>query len=343
MNKEDILAKLESLYQRAEKDYDVEKNSYYEGMVAAFDNAIAVVESFDQSADTNLDYKELYEQMCERCGYLDAELAKHADKSGQPIASAGPMEGQQPYPEIPTPDIISDGEHEDSYSRHVVETAMQSAHDRGYSVGWDHGLEHGRKESISFVAQKPVAWLHQCRKKPELRTLSFSASEPRLKPLGYASIPLYAAPVASAAQEPVAEVLSSRKGNDTSTIDKALPDGTKLYTDPAAAQPIDDTQFWTVSPKSSRRDLVLQIVQMNHRITVLREENQGLIRHLQGQREALRNYQKGNKSAEPVFTLDHVGSWYGDDNPAGCVLVGAWTGKSFPPQGAKFYLKEKSK
>ena len=33
-------------------------------------------------------------------------------------------------------------------------------------------------------------------------------------------------------QEPVAIVLSSRKGNDTSTIDKALPDGTKLYTQP---------------------------------------------------------------------------------------------------------------
>jgi len=152
--------------------------------------------------------------------------------------------------------------------------------------------------------------------------------------------PLYTTPVA---QEPVAEVLSSRKGNDTSTIDKAFPDGTKLYTDPAAAQPIDDTQFWTVSPKASRRDLVLQIVQMNHRITALREENRGLIRHLQGQREALRNYRKGGKSIEPVFTLDHVGSWYGDDSPAGCVLVGAWTGKSFPPQGAKFYLKEKSK
>lgn len=34
--------------------------------------------------------------------------------------------------------------------------------------------------------------------------------------------------------QPVAEVLSSRAGNDTSTIDKALPDGTKLYTAPPA-------------------------------------------------------------------------------------------------------------
>lgn len=33
-------------------------------------------------------------------------------------------------------------------------------------------------------------------------------------------------------QVPVAEVLSQRIGNDTSTIDKALPTGTKLFTAP---------------------------------------------------------------------------------------------------------------
>lgn len=33
---------------------------------------------------------------------------------------------------------------------------------------------------------------------------------------------------------PVAQVLSSRAGNDTSTIDKALPDGMALYTAPPA-------------------------------------------------------------------------------------------------------------
>lgn len=33
-----------------------------------------------------------------------------------------------------------------------------------------------------------------------------------------------------AGMEPAAEILSSRPGNDTSTIDKAYPDGTKLYT-----------------------------------------------------------------------------------------------------------------
>ena len=38
-------------------------------------------------------------------------------------------------------------------------------------------------------------------------------------------------------QEPVTEVLSSRKGNDTSTIDRALPNGTRLYTRPQARKP----------------------------------------------------------------------------------------------------------
>lgn len=40
--------------------------------------------------------------------------------------------------------------------------------------------------------------------------------------------------------EPVATVLSSRAGNDTSTIDKALPDGTKLFLAPSAAAHRDE-------------------------------------------------------------------------------------------------------
>lgn len=40
--------------------------------------------------------------------------------------------------------------------------------------------------------------------------------------------------------EPVAEVLSNRPGNDTSTIDRALPVGTKLY---RHAQPAVDSEF----------------------------------------------------------------------------------------------------
>lgn len=40
--------------------------------------------------------------------------------------------------------------------------------------------------------------------------------------------------LASLKAEPVSQVLSSRAGNDTSTIDKALPEGTTLYTVPPA-------------------------------------------------------------------------------------------------------------
>lgn len=41
------------------------------------------------------------------------------------------------------------------------------------------------------------------------------------------------------AAEPVAVVLSSRAGNDTSTIDKALPEGQKLYAVPQLPQPVE--------------------------------------------------------------------------------------------------------
>ncbi|MCM6991767.1 hypothetical protein [Enterobacter roggenkampii] len=40
--------------------------------------------------------------------------------------------------------------------------------------------------------------------------------------------------LASLEAEPVSQVLSSRAGNDTSTIDKALPEGTTFYTVPPA-------------------------------------------------------------------------------------------------------------
>ncbi|WP_447896794.1 hypothetical protein [Stenotrophomonas acidaminiphila] len=46
-------------------------------------------------------------------------------------------------------------------------------------------------------------------------------------------------PKPAAAQEAAAEVLSCRVGNDTSTIDKALPIGTKLYAAPVTAAPAD--------------------------------------------------------------------------------------------------------
>lgn len=49
--------------------------------------------------------------------------------------------------------------------------------------------------------------------------------------------------------EPVAQVLSSRAGNDTSTIDKALPEGTMLYTAPPAPVPVPDE----MTPKQASR------------------------------------------------------------------------------------------
>lgn len=46
-------------------------------------------------------------------------------------------------------------------------------------------------------SKEPVAWLHQCRKKPELTKLTMNKREPELAAKGYRPIPLYAAPQAS--------------------------------------------------------------------------------------------------------------------------------------------------
>ncbi|MBJ6543383.1 hypothetical protein JGT76_12430 [Enterobacter hormaechei] len=46
--------------------------------------------------------------------------------------------------------------------------------------------------------------------------------------------------LASLEAEPVTQVLSSRAGNDTSTIDKALPEGTMLHTAPPAPVSVPD-------------------------------------------------------------------------------------------------------
>jgi len=46
--------------------------------------------------------------------------------------------------------------------------------------------------------------------------------------------------LASLEAEAVSQVLSSRAGNDTSTIDKALPEGTMLYTSPPAPVSVPD-------------------------------------------------------------------------------------------------------
>lgn len=43
-------------------------------------------------------------------------------------------------------------------------------------------------------AQEPFAWAHVCRKKPELRVLSFSKNDPSLAALGYKDEPLFTRP-----------------------------------------------------------------------------------------------------------------------------------------------------
>lgn len=75
-------------------------------------------------------------QQAEQISRLSAEI----DQLRAPAAA------RQPYPEMPPSDL----EH-NSYSRAAVKAAMKDAHDRGYSVGWDHGHEH------AVTASAPVA------------------------------------------------------------------------------------------------------------------------------------------------------------------------------------------
>ncbi|MFY3302620.1 dATP/dGTP pyrophosphohydrolase domain-containing protein [Achromobacter xylosoxidans] len=67
--------------------------------------------------------------------------ARRASTALSATLASAPVAGHQPYPALPEPDVTHPGEQEDSYSRAAVETAMRAAHDRGYSVGWDHGRE----------------------------------------------------------------------------------------------------------------------------------------------------------------------------------------------------------
>lgn len=74
--------------------------------------------------------------------------------------------------------------------------------------------------------------------------------------------------------EPVAEVLSNRPGNDTSTIDRALPVGTQLY---RHAQPVvPPMQHWEELcrqyPDMSIRDAIIRAAWWNHcRAAMLQE------------------------------------------------------------------------
>lgn len=54
------------------------------------------------------------------------------------------------------------------------------------------------RAAVAAEAQ-PVAWLHQCRKKPDLIQIRMNKHEPSLAAKGYRPVPLYAAPQASEA------------------------------------------------------------------------------------------------------------------------------------------------
>ena len=54
--------------------------------------------------------------------------------------------------------------------------------------GWT--VEASSKTTPQLAQQEPVAYLHQCGKKPELKELSFKKNEPLLAAKGYKTIPL---------------------------------------------------------------------------------------------------------------------------------------------------------
>lgn len=80
--------------------------------------------------------------------------------------------------------------------------------------GWRGSCNCSTGKAIAAPAPKggPVAWLHQCRKKPGLKSLSFSKLEPKLKSLGYAATPLYAEPVNDQDEKDARSLVSSLVG-----------------------------------------------------------------------------------------------------------------------------------
>lgn len=91
-------------------------------------------------------------------GQMEGQAAVWAgwqERARRAALASAPVAGHQPYPAMPEPDVIAYGEAEDSYSRSAMKSAMRSAHDRGYSVGWDHGKEN----ASAPVAGEAVAWL----------------------------------------------------------------------------------------------------------------------------------------------------------------------------------------
>lgn len=80
----------------------------------------------------------------------------------------------------------------------------------------------------------PVAWLHQCRKKPELATVTMNKREPELAAKGYRPIPLYAAPQASEAVAYLGDNVAARLDN----MADSQPPGSQAQSDLYAAATI---------------------------------------------------------------------------------------------------------
>ncbi|WP_241065259.1 hypothetical protein [Achromobacter insuavis] len=167
--------------------------------------------------------------LCERIGgrlYTITRLMRDHDAA---LASA-PVAGHQPYPAMPEPDVNHPGEQEDGYSRAAVETAMRAAHDRGYSVGWDHGKEH----ASAPVAGEAVAWKiydaalgkHILTENPKVADMLLREGGNTLRPLVYGDAAPQASTVAGEAQ--AANIKSRRPSGVLSMHGASLhmkPDG----------------------------------------------------------------------------------------------------------------------
>ncbi|HCI6075646.1 TPA: DUF3850 domain-containing protein [Klebsiella pneumoniae] len=144
---------------------------------------------------------------------------------------------------------------------HLTETPRGSCHQTGEFINvkithiadvgeWMPGyvllsveLQERRKSAMDSEPAAPVAEIVSIYGDPE------AFGEREIRPLvGIQQMPygtklyLHAQPVVEI--EPMAEVLSNRPGNDTSTIDRALPVGTQLYRQ--AQQPVVPEE-WTIA------------------------------------------------------------------------------------------------
>lgn len=92
----------------------------------------------------------------------------------------------------------------------------------GYTLGLADVeiLKRVARMALAAMDSEPVAW----REPFTGRCVSSIFYQDGSSPIDHGYEPLYSAP-----QEPVAEVLSNRPGNETSTIDRTLPVGTQLY------------------------------------------------------------------------------------------------------------------